>query len=282
MSPVKGGDQVSVASGGVFVTDDGGGGARPSSPAMSLAVSGDTVTASITGDVGATHYLLHIKDGESGWTAAGNRSGDGDIEVSGLADGVYAFTAYSLSAGSVSSLPAPGRFATVFSAVSEVVPTGAMGKAMVNLRNLVAESTTFQDAVGATGSSAEKIAFAKTRVYLADYIPDDDFEHPYAVICSTGDDNSEMVGVAAFGDGGSLELWLYDDIPAGYQADDQASNAEMNFKNFAGGVVADCQELSGLPGYLLASKWRTAEGPARTENDDMYGVKLQVSWGLEF
>ena len=70
--------------------------ASPTAPTLTITVSGTTATATIDGDSGVTNYLIYKIPSEADWTAAGNRSGDGDIVVAGLSKGVrYTFVAYS-------------------------------------------------------------------------------------------------------------------------------------------------------------------------------------------
>ena len=90
---------------GFFGEVGDGAGDAPSAPSLSVTVSGTTATATIDGDAGATNYLFYKTSGDSSWTAGGNRSGDGDIEVASLSYGViYIFVAISV-ASSLYSLP---------------------------------------------------------------------------------------------------------------------------------------------------------------------------------
>jgi hypothetical protein len=74
----------------------GVGGGKPSTPTLSVSLLSTTATASITGDVGVTNYLVYKKSTETNWTDGGSRAGDGTIEVADLEIGVtYIFMAYS-------------------------------------------------------------------------------------------------------------------------------------------------------------------------------------------
>ncbi len=75
----------------------------PSTPTLTVSVSGTTATATIDGDAGVINFLVYKAANDTEWTAGGSRSGDGTIVVAGLSEGVrYTFIAYSLSSGTYS------------------------------------------------------------------------------------------------------------------------------------------------------------------------------------
>ncbi len=170
----------------------------------------------------------------------------------------------------------------------DVTPAGETGKAMAALKDMIAESTTFQDAIGAVGDAAAKKLWALSRIPLAEYPSDEDFEseggfeRPFALIVTPGGDLDSAISDGSFGHGGELEIWLEQTIGEAYQADGQEHNAEMYFKNFVDGVVTDCQALSAKAGYLITSRWLRPDGPGRIDvkNIKAYAEKISVSWGL--
>ena len=164
--------------------------------------------------------------------------------------------------------------------MAEVTPTGQFGKAMVNLRNLVAESTTFQDAIEAEGTPEEKITAAKLRLHLTAYEAED-YERPFGLIVNTGDNTDEGVATGEFAAGGDMELRLEAEIREQYKND--AKNAELDFLNFAEGVIADCKQLSCQPGYLAVNSFNIIEGPQQYEAEAgvyVQGIRYNVNWGL--
>lgn len=168
-----------------------------------------------------------------------------------------------------------------------VTPTGESGIAMFALAEMVAESTTFQDAIGATGDAAAKKAAAGEKIKLAEFRYDDEiiagYERPFALIVTPGGDRDRAISAGSFAHNGEFDLYLEQDIPAEYRADDEAADAEMFFKNFVDGVIADCQLLSTMPGYLITSTWLQPEGPGRIDVDNVfaYAIRISVSWGLQ-
>ncbi len=88
----------------------------PSTPTLALTAGTNSVTAAITGDAGVTHYLKYKASSDISWLAGGNRSGDGDITVSGLSNDVpYIFIVYSQKTTGIVSLPSLAVVATLSS-----------------------------------------------------------------------------------------------------------------------------------------------------------------------
>lgn len=99
----------------------------PTTPTLSVSVSGTTATATIDGDAGVTNFLVYKAAGETSWSAGGSRSGDGDIAVADLIAGVrYVFIAYSLSSGTYSTP------SVAYEVLIQVSTTGAQDALLAN------------------------------------------------------------------------------------------------------------------------------------------------------
>ena len=258
-----------------------GTGHKPATPTLSLSVSGTTVTATITGTAGATHYLKYRTTNQA-WADGGSRSGDGDIEVADLTNGqLYIFIVFSqISFGPYS---APSTAEIVYpAATGDVAPTGQIGTAMVALRTMISESETFQNAVG-----VEVAANALPYIHLAEYTLEDedvtDFDRPFCLICRSGSDNFEKDSLDTFNPSGTFTLRFEQEIPEAYKSAGVADNAEIYFTNFIDGVIADCYDLAALPGYLMIRNFETVDGPYRIKekNTEVYGIEKSVGWGLQ-
>ena len=167
--------------------------------------------------------------------------------------------------------------------MADVTPIGEMGKAMVNLKNLLAESSMFQTAIGATGTPEEKIAAAKLRIHLTAYDrpAGADFTRPFALIAKTGNDTNEKVATNASLVAGDMELRFDRDISEAYK--DDPGNAELEFLNFIDAIIADMWNLSNQPGYFAINSINITEGPTQIENEAgayIQGIRLSVGWGL--
>lgn len=168
-----------------------------------------------------------------------------------------------------------------------VTPTGESGIAMFTLAEMVAESTTFQVAIGATGDAAAKKAAAGENIILAEFRYDSEvvggYERPFALIATSGGDSDKAISAGSFAHNGVIDLWLEQDIPEAYRDESKAADAEMYFKNFVDGVIRDCQLLSTMPGYLITSSWLQPEGPGKIDvkNVFAYAIRISVSWGLQ-
>ncbi len=253
----------------------------PAPPTLSLSVSGTTVTATITGDAGATHYLKYRTTNQA-WQDGGSRLGDGDIAVADLTSGqLYIFIVYSqIDSGSYST---PSRAEIAYpAATGEVAPTGEIGTAMVALRTMISESETFQNAVG-----VEVAANALPFIHLAEYTLEDEdvenFDRPFCLICRSGSDNSEKDSLDTFHPSVAFSIRFEQELTEAYKETAEADNAEIYFTNFVDGVSADCHDLSALPGYLMIRNWETVDGPYRIKerNTEIYGIEKSVGWGLE-
>ena len=100
--------------------------------------------------------------------------------------------------------------------MAEVNPTQDRGIAKQALRDMLAESATFQAAIGATGTPAEKLAAAKLRLHRTAYTPSGEFERPFGLITSCGNDKNPSNAVYQFSAAGDIELRLERAIPEQY------------------------------------------------------------------
>lgn len=78
---------------------------EPTVPSFTITPGTGQVTVTIDGESGVDNYVVYKQENASSWTAGGSRSGDGDITVTGLSNGVrYIFTVYSqFKTGPISS-----------------------------------------------------------------------------------------------------------------------------------------------------------------------------------
>jgi len=148
------------------------------------------------------------------------------------------------------------------------------------LRNMLAECAAFQDAIGAEGEPAEKIAAAKARIHITAYQADS-LTRPFAVIMSSGNDANSSPALGLYVPGGDIELRFEAAINANYTGDPE--NAEIEFENFYEQVMAEAQVLSGQAGYFAFNSWQVIEGPQQYEIEAgvyVYAVRLLINWGL--
>ncbi|MBN1126925.1 MAG: hypothetical protein JXA82_18125 [Sedimentisphaerales bacterium] len=255
-------------------------GTPPGTPTISVQVSGTTATVSVTGDGNITHTVRYYKLTDGGIQEGGSRIGDGDIEVAGLdARARYLLWVTSENEGSYSL---PSKAVSVYIPPSASVdPTGPVAIAMKALSEMLAESLTFQEAIGATGTDEEKKAYALGFIHLANYEPDDNWVRPCILICRPGSEQSHLIAGGTFQSRGELEVWIEQDIPAVFQDVIYANDAEMYFSNFYEAVASEAKTLSAKPGYLITRSWNVTDGPARFRDEPVYIVKLTVAYGLE-
>jgi len=88
--------------------------AAPSTPTITLSISGTTATVTVAGDDSVTNQLYYHEIGTDAWTTGNSRSGDGDITASSLSIGHYEFMVQASLAGenSVPSAPVDGMVGT--------------------------------------------------------------------------------------------------------------------------------------------------------------------------
>ena len=165
--------------------------------------------------------------------------------------------------------------------------TSNIAKALSNLRDLIAECRTFQTAIGASGTTAEKIAAAKERIHLSALSADEEtgFTRPFALICHAGSDKAETIGTSqTTGYGGDLELRFEQEAPVQYRPAGQEANAEKYFKNFYEKTMQDAMELSGQAGYFAINNWDIIDGPGllgdNSSEENIFGVRILINWGI--
>ena len=97
----------------------------PTAPTLSAVQLTDTsIRATIDGDAGVTNNLLYRASSDLAWTSGGNRSGDGDIDITGLTTGTeYLILAYSDNGNSL-SVPSNEISVTLLSTATTTTPTG--------------------------------------------------------------------------------------------------------------------------------------------------------------
>lgn len=177
--------------------------------------------------------------------------------------------------------------------ITDVTSSVASISAKNSLYEMLARSGTFQTAIGATGTAAEKINAAKAKIFLSAYIAQE-IQRPFAAIFKDTNDKSDAIGGGesqTFITGGSLEVRFEKEVPAEFV--DQTTNeiisgqegeAEINFELFYGGSLADINSMAGEEGYLFIRSWDTIEGPELFESSEgqknIYGVRLMCNWGL--
>ena len=148
-------DDVIFANGNLTGTYDAG--ATLATPSLSVANDGDgdAVTATVAGDAGVTNTLYYRQQGASAWTAGESRVGDGEIAQTGLADEtVYQFIA--IAGDSPYSLPSDPVTILVTDGSND--EAGTISMTLLNGRNTLAASATFQTLVGAA-DAAEALRF---------------------------------------------------------------------------------------------------------------------------
>jgi hypothetical protein len=165
-------------------------------------------------------------------------------------------------------------------ALTDLMGTSRLSKAMEGAKILLADSTTFQAITGA--ADAEE---AKAFIHLAAYVPDAGaFVRPFALVSSQGADSCKRIGTGAWNDSGTFKILIEREIPAAYQADDQQTGAELEFKNQIGEIIEEIRDLSNQPGYLILRQIRMTDGPFRyaaEELKNVMGCWIEALWGLE-
>ena len=158
------------------------------------------------------------------------------------------------------------------------------------LATTLAASTTFRTFVGAADPSG-----ALERIYH-DYIPEPAGEvytpdelsdiRPCAMIYTLPANGFEWTKDAASGGhncwtgSGRLVCVLMRDFPT----DMDASEADVDFREIAGDILADIRDLAETGGYLAATKF-SGSGPFRTlpeelsEIGDRQAFELYIDWG---
>ncbi len=169
------------------------------------------------------------------------------------------------------------RFDEVYLAMS-VTPTGLLSVSMSELRDLVAESSTFQAKVGAADDTA-----AKQKIQMAHYRQWADSDRPYAVVgIAPGFKSVPLAGGSQNWMTSEGMLWLYltdYDRHPGNETD-----SAVDFYNFVGGVWNDIQVLAAKDDRLAANEL-TLESAQRTDprreqrSKGWHEAELLVGWG---
>ncbi len=168
--------------------------------------------------------------------------------------------------------------------------TGSISKALANLANSIAGSSTFQGWVGAVTQAAALLSvhFETLTAPAADdglYTKAElEALRPYALITTAGH-TSEVVaggGGSSYMRSGAMLVRFEQDI----DPDDTEADGEVGRKllNTVGDIVADMETLSGTAGYLAFDGLDMAEGYQRTAQNELSHigdavlVELSVRW----
>lgn len=167
-----------------------------------------------------------------------------------------------------------------------------------SLKEMLARSAAFQTAVGASGSSAEKIAAAKEKIFLSAYVSDS-IQRPFALISKNSTDQISAIGggeTQQYNGNGEMEVQFERSVPdeflielesGGYGDIDPEKTglAEDDFEQFYGACINEINALAGTEGYLFIRGWKLIEGPAVYQSSgnqkNIYYVKMLCKWGLE-
>lgn len=257
----------------------------PGAPALLVASDGDgdAVTATVTGDAGATHQLYYRIAGAASWTTGNSRTGDGNIAQAGLDDDTwYEFIAISQLA-SLNSAPSITISVFVTSGGS-LAATGSLTLAEDALANLVAHSGTFQTWIGATGTEAQRVAAALARIYID---VEDSPTRPFAVVrfdVPAEQEDAAIAGGASaqFGDSGTLGLAFEAAVDTDYT---DPADQMRSFKRTVDSILNEMKALATSGGYLIVRRIRVAEGPLRVgiteamSDSDFMQMVFSVDYG---
>lgn len=227
------------------------GGIPPAVPGLDISdnLNGTGATAAIAGSTAGSSNAVYVAAalglaGSANGTVTGTRSGDGQVPLT-LADGLYAAWCVSTLGGQTASSN-PFFFAVTGGAVA-LAPTGPIALPKSLVRDMLANSTTFQARVGAFNAAG---AYPKI---FSPYVRREDDEHrslrPYAVVLTapelrlvldSGGDKNYLLPE------GTVGVLLVDNDR--FETDVDASATA--FENFVGGVIDDIEAQAGLSGNL--------------------------------
>ena len=260
----------------------GGGGDPPAVPAISLAGGADSITVTIDGDAGVTHYVVYKTSGAAAWTSGGSRSGDGDVVIAGLTAGTtYLVSAYSDN-GEYSTF-APVQVVTLTASTSDD-PTGSLSVPLGLLAATLAASAAFRAWVGATtGTEQENLAAAQARIYEYE---SESWTRPYGLVS-----HDDLWHAGKIADG-SHNLFSHDgELFLGFEADaEETGDAELSarrFSNTVGTILDEMKALAGTPGYLNIVDIQIKTGPQRCRPDrrdeadaaeDYWQAEFRIRW----
>lgn len=276
---ITAGDMVAFTTRGRFISES-----APDAPALSVERLTETsLRATIDGDTGATNYLLIAAGSDDSWTDAGSRAGDGTIDVADLTAGqVYLLICYSGKGGYKSS--SSDIVVLTLTADDDDTPTGPLSLPLFYLKETLAASETFQGWIGATGTTEEKIATAKTRIYEF-CVERADWTRPYAFITDGDSWRAIKDGEGThswFGFEGALAMGFESDITEGEDVDLEA----RRLRNIVGAIIDEMNLLAGRGGYLAIDQIDKEEGPVEsaidateTENaEHFFQMTFMVGW----
>ena len=165
--------------------------------------------------------------------------------------------------------------------MADVTPTSGAAKSSDALRTLIANSATFQTAVG-----ADDAAEAAAAIHIAAYTPDDPddgWSRPFALIHRSTGGTARAVRTCAATAGGELKVLFEKEISEAYRDDDQADNAQLEMENFVGDVIDECLALAASPGYLFVREMDITDAPYRYASNELKHVMaccISVRYGL--
>ena len=237
---------------------------------------GDAVTATVSnGEAGVTYTLLYRVSADADWTEGETREGDGDIAQAGLDNATW----YEMVVvGTLGGLKGnPSNPVGVYVTDGAAAATGDIALTMENLRTLLAQSTTFQAWVGATGLEAERIAAAKARAHLGGYSIGRESEYPtdaqkkaawqaarpFAIINPTEDLRHTSRASGKYDFAGSLYLYFEADVADEDDTDFEGPLVEIG--NTLDAIRREMLTLAGTNGYLRIRDLALIVPPERAE-----------------
>ena len=144
-----------------------------------------------------------------------------------------------------------------------------------NLKHLIADVTAFRTW---TGTATQETA--RARCYIAG-VDEGDYVRPFCLVIAEETPTDRRVAGGAVDvhvEEGHL-LVLFEDDASG----DTMEDADVNFSNDVGGILAGILALAGRPGYLSIASVSQREAPGRfveDAGDDAYQALYDVEWGL--
>lgn len=249
--------------------------AAPTTPTISVVDDGDgdAITVTIAGDAGVTNQVYYKLTTASAWNDGGTRSGDGDVQITGLTDqAVYDVIVQAIDGDYLSI---PSALATVrVTGGASVTPTGLYSLPLHYLRLTLAGSSTFQGWVGAANAS-EALAY----IYAVSVAGDATV--PFATVDWWENFSRGKIGTGAYF---ALQGDLMLVIRGPRDTDATVADAAYTFLNKVGAILGEMEALAGAAGYLDITGFEQVEGPASPTEDeikthgDFYQVIYRVLW----
>jgi hypothetical protein len=166
--------------------------------------------------------------------------------------------------------------------MSDITATSGISKAAAAMKTLLAASSAFQTAVGAADAAA-----AAAIIHLGSYTPEEDaaLAVPFALISDVSLGKSRAIGTAAWLESGTFKIQIERAIPTLYRSAAGQTNAELEFKNTLGAILAEVRDKSTQAGYLMLRTLDITDGPYRYEPQSglgsVMGCWLTAEWGME-